>query len=283
MLQCSAKHIAVVGVSTVGGAPTTGKKKGKETGKRGGDGTNSAIVSVWELPALLEGSCVPLAAQNARTSSFALLEEEALVGMECHRAAASVSLVTTTRWVKLAVDGTVLFERAIPAGAVYAVESSDQLCILGADRTLRFYDTRYGTELRSIALHDSSSSAPVSASWLVKYTGSDTTKANTGSAQLITCKLIKSAGPSNLYRRILNSTAAATQGSSLCNSIGKLATTDLGSERASLSAAGKRQLLALSAEAIELAAQNDTAGERKRRKSSVSASEQNCAVSSGGT
>lgn len=279
MLQCSAKHVAVVGVSTASGGPSTGKKNGKGTGKRGGEGANSVTISVWEIPALLEGSCVPLAAQNARSSSFALQEEEVLVSMDCHRAAASVSLVTTARWVKLAIDGTALFERAISSGAVYAVETGDQLCILGADRTLRFYDARYGTELRSIALQDSSSSAPVSASWLVRYAGSDASKSNTGSAQLITCKLIKSAGPSNLYRRILNTAAATTQGSSLCSSIGKLAAADSSSESASLSAAGKRQLQALSAEAAELAVQIDSAGERKRRKSSFSASEQNCAVS----
>jgi hypothetical protein len=114
----------------------------------------------------------------------------------------------------------------------------------------------------------------------VKYAGSDASKANTGSAQLITCKLIKSAGPSNLYRRILNTTSATTQSSSLCGSIGKLASAPVDSESTPLSAAGKRQLQALSAKAAELTAQNeDGSSDRKRRKSSFSTSEQNCSVS----
>lgn len=215
---------------------TPAKRKQKSALKDSDSDNQEYAFAAWPVFAILDGTCSLLSSQGAVRSTVAVKEQESLVEVVCHRKSDSISLILSSasvwRWVKLSLDGTVLFERNLQwtskssGSFTFCTEVEDQFCMLGSDRVLHFYDTRYGTEVRSVSLADSTTASPVSASWLVRFENDVNKAASSTSAsglQLINSKLLKATGPCNLYRRALPVTALESAlGSSLCQSIGKL-------------------------------------------------------------
>lgn len=238
---------------------TPAKRKQKSALKETETDGQEYSLATWSIYSMLDGFCSLLTSQSATRSTVLVKEQETLVNAVCHSKSDSISVILSSqssgRWVKLALDGTVLFERHLQwsdknnSTSVYCTEVEDQLCVLGSDRVLRFYDIRYGTEIRSISLNDSTSASPVSASWLVRF-GSDVNKAPTSASalQLFNSKLVKPTGPCNLYRRALSVSADSALSSSLCQSIGKLSGAGTSEVLAALPVSHKRQLQELQAQ-----------------------------------
>ena len=130
----------------------------------------------------------------------------------------------------------------------------DQLSVVTADRVLKYFDVRYGTEVRTVALNDSTANSPVSASWVLLFETDANKSSSAGapaSVQIFTSKMLKTSGPFNLYRRTLGVQTASALSSSLCQSIGKLAASTVATENAAaapLPASQKRQLQELSSQ-----------------------------------
>lgn len=284
--------ISLRSVPTASSSVTPAKRKAKAQKEADAD-TTEYTLSVWPVPTLLSGASALLTAQSASSSTLSLQTGESVVSVVLHAKADSLSIITslegkaTGRWMKLALDGTVLFERALSAVTSNAGDYSEvgeQLVVLTSDRVLKYFDGRYGTEVRSVALNDSTNSSPVSASWVLLFE-SDANKSSSAatptSVQIFTSKMLKASGPFNLYRRALGVQTASALSSSLCQSIGKLAAVngaaDVGS---SLSAAQKCQLQELAAQ-YQVQVQKESAQdlkdlvdpaerqERKHRKLSV--------------
>ena len=241
------KYITTVATSTTSSSTVTnsttpsGKKKGKQSKDTENTDVPKVIVSFWTLPLLLEGSITTLTAENAVNVTMNVQEDEVVCSAVCHSSVDSLSVLltksnttsstvaSTARWVKLSMNGGILFERhlSLSLPIVRAAEAGEHLAVLTSDRLLRFYDSRYGTEVRSVTLNDATSTSPITASWLVSYTTDSTTTAKStpsGSLQLITSKALQTQGPTNIYHRTLATTTPTTSSltSSLCHSIGKL-------------------------------------------------------------
>ena len=241
------KYITTVATSTTSSSTVTnsttpsGKKKGKQSKDTENTDVPKVIVSFWTLPLLLEGSITTLTAENAVNVTMNVQEDEVVCSAVCHSSVDSLSVLltksnttsstvaSTARWVKLSMNGGILFERhlSLSLPIVRAAEAGEHLAVLTSDRLLRFYDSRYGTEVRSVTLNDATSTSPITASWLVSYTTDSTTTTKStpsGSLQLITSKALQTQGPTNIYHRTLATTTPTTSSltSSLCHSIGKL-------------------------------------------------------------
>lgn len=255
--QANSRHATAVSLRSVPAASssvTPAKRKAKAQKESDADSSEYTL-SVWPLPALLSGASALLTAQSACTSTLSLQAGESVVSVVLHARADSLSIITsfegkiTGRWLKVALDGTILFERvmtAVSSAAGDYSEVGEQLVVLSSDRVLKYFDVRYGTEVRSIALNDSTSSSPVSASWVLLFE-SDANKsssaANPTSVQIFTSKMLKASGPFNLYRRALGVQTANSLSSSLCHSVGKLsAAAGVTDVNTTVSAAQKRQL-----------------------------------------
>ena len=236
--QANSRHVAAVSLRSAPAASTSvtpAKRKAKA--QKESDADNSEyLLSVWPVPALLNGASALLTAQSASTATLSLQAGESVIGVVLHARADSLSVVTSLegktsgRWLKVALDGTVLFERALSAVTANAGDYSEvgeQLVVLNSERVLKYFDARYGTEVRSVALNDSTGSSPVSASWVLLFE-SDSNKSSSAatptSVQIFTSKMLKASGPFNLYRRALGVQTASALSSSLCHSVGKLAT-----------------------------------------------------------
>ena len=265
LCNSSARAFAIltpVSVSNSSVSATASKKKSKSESSNDlslsvGAEMTTANLSVWNnSSALLEGTCALLQQKNATASTIRYQSTEKVVGVVCHNHSDSLSVLLSStsgngRWIKLALDGTVLFERALSCSVIqYCSETCDQLCVLSSDRVLSFWDVRYGTEVRRVALNDSSASSTVCASWVLVHQ-SDANYSKSGSSstvpatmQLVTSKMIKTGGPYNLYRRALSSStstssnSASNTTSTLCQSLGKLANTG---ETASVTSDNKRK------------------------------------------
>lgn len=237
------KYITTVATSTTSSSTITsstspsGKKKGKQSKDTENTDVPKVIVSFWTLPLLLEGSITALTAENAVNVTMNVQDDEVVCTAVCHSSVDSLSVLltksnttsSTARWVKLSMNGGILFERhlSLVLPIVRTAEAGEHLAVLTSDRLLRFYDSRYGTEVRSVTLNDATSTSPITASWLVSYTTDSTTTAKStpsGSLQLITSKALQTQGPTNIYHRTLATTTPTTSSltSSLCHSIGKL-------------------------------------------------------------
>jgi hypothetical protein len=247
-VHAGSKYAAVV---THGGAassqPASATPAGKKRKATSASDVGSVKVSIWEVPAPLEGSVVVFSSQYSKSASLALQEDERVIDVVCHHSADCVSIVTSLRWIKLSCAGDALFERDLRhITPTFATEAGDQLCFLGAERQLHLYDTRYGTETRSVAVSDPNASTTSSSSWLVMYPA-DASKstAAVASTQLITCR--GAGGSSSLFKRVVSVDAQARGAlrTSLCNSIGKLAARETSDAAAPLSSADMRQLQAM--------------------------------------
>jgi hypothetical protein len=233
---CNSSFFATLSVKpsdTTGVTP--GKRKNKAAETNDSTSTSSATLSVWKLNTRTDSAaCTLMSGKYATTSSVAVASGESVAGLVFHAASNSLSVVLsnaaqkTSRWVKYNVDGSLLFERQLEGSIipVYATEVGEQLCIITSDRSLLFYDTRYGTEVRRVPLD---TSASICATWVVLYE-SDASKLSTAAMHVITCMNIKAGagGPFNLYRRAVYAATGNTAGSSsslgssLCRSLGKL-------------------------------------------------------------
>jgi len=255
--QANSRHVAAVSLRS---APATSTSvtpaKRKAKAQKESDADNSEyLLSVWPVPALLSGASALLTAQSASTALLSLQAGEIVVSVVLHARADSLSVITSLedktsgRWLKVALDGTVLFERALSAVTSNVGDYSEvgeQLVVLNSERVLTYFDARYGTEVRSVALNDSTGSSPVSASWVLLFeadSNKSSSAATPTSVQIFTSKMLKASGPFNLYRRALGVQTVGALSSSLCHSVGKLATSaGAVDSSATLSAAQKRQL-----------------------------------------
>lgn len=262
--QSNSRHVTAISLRSApiaSSSVTPAKRKAKAQKESDADNSEYSL-SVWPVPALLSGASALLTAQSASTSTLSLQAGESVVSVVLHARADSLSVITafegktTGRWLKVALDGTVLFERALSAVTANAGDYSEvgeQLVMLTSDRVLKYFDGRYGTEVRTVALNDSTSSSPVSASWVLLFE-TDANKSSSAAAptsvQIFTSKMLKASGPFNLYRRALGVQTASALSSSLCHSIGKLAAGAVAAadSSANVSAAQKRQLQELAAQ-----------------------------------
>jgi hypothetical protein len=173
------------------------------------------------------------AASDVTTSTLSLKKHEKVFKVLAHRQGGSLSLIvrnetnSASRWIKVGLDGTVLFERDLQETPVAVTEVADQLWLTyvlssGSSRVSQ-WDVRFGVEVRSVSVSTPHSGASYVLPFGYCYSPTSTTD-NVGGAttcHLLVASPVEGGSATALFRHAVAADAQITR-STLCSAIGKL-------------------------------------------------------------
>ena len=237
-------HFTSLSVHASTAEPSTSSKKGRKStsasssSSGGSSSSASSVLSIntWGFRSLLECSSLYLNAESSSSNKTTLQLQagESLVTACAHSHIDSVSVIlhnsssNSTRWVKININGDVLFERSISQKPKTIVEVGEQLWIIHDLSKISLWDVKFGVEVKVFQLNP----APAvvgGVGYVLPYGYAFNPDVDTSAGTtVVPCHLVVSALSStgestSLYRHTLTSETQAVR-STLCSAIGKMST-----------------------------------------------------------